>query len=324
MVVRLVLEHQQPRLFLAVYGCLDADGARIDLFALVEVCQIAALLEHLAGSGADIHQRDRALCRLLLAIDLTAARQIAVKCILDHLVIDDAVVDLSQEGGVTAVVRPVGVDHAHLGDGRVALFLARKIALEELQVVQLHRQAETGAHVLQRRSVHRDKALDGVDRGRNGIICLKGFRLVRRRLAGVDRVDEIAADFIQLRVRQLAAEHIDMCRRDLRAFALRHQLNALCARIRALVILARQRLDRENAVIAFRHRELLIIAVIHHRLGEHNVLRLRIDLRVNALDIVSAQLAHIGERRNLQQLAHAAAQRLRCAVESAAFFSIAS
>ena len=69
--------------------------------------------------------------------------EVAVKRGRDHLVVDLHVLKGGAEGGVAAVVRPVGVDDADLGDGGDAL-LAGKVALAELDVGQVHGQAAVG------------------------------------------------------------------------------------------------------------------------------------------------------------------------------------
>ena len=48
---------------------------------------------------------------------------------------------MGAEGGVAAVIRPIGVHHPHLRDGGVPLLLIPEIGLEELQVRQVHGQA---------------------------------------------------------------------------------------------------------------------------------------------------------------------------------------
>ena len=323
-VVGFVLKHQEPRLLLAVDVGIDTDGAGVDLLALVQIAQEAALLEHLGAGGADIHQSNRALGSLFRTVDLDACVQIAVIDLLYHRIFDVCVVDFGQERRVTAVIRPVGVDHADLGDGRIALFLACKVILEELQIVQIHCQTEGGQQLLQSSLVHGDKALDGLDGGRDGVVGIQRLRLVRGCLAGVHRVDQITADLVQILVGQLAAEHVDVRRSDLRTLALRHQLNALCTGVGALVILTRKRLDRQNGIVTFRHGEGLVIANVNHRLGEHNVLRSGIDIRINALNVVAAKLAHGRQRRDLKQAAHVRAKCLGRAVKTRLLFRIAS
>ena len=139
MVVGLVLEHEQPVLVVTVHERLHFNGAGVDLLGLVDVLQVAALLEHLSRDRTHVHQRNRALGSLFLAVDLHTGSHVAVKCVLHHLVLELYVVDLGEEGGVAAVVGPVGIDHANLGDGRVALFGVAEVGLQELEVVKVHR-----------------------------------------------------------------------------------------------------------------------------------------------------------------------------------------
>ena len=65
---------------------------------------------------------------------------VAVKGFLHHGVVDLHVVQNGAEGGVAAVVGPVGVDHLDLGDGGVPLLRA-EILLAELDVAQVHGEA---------------------------------------------------------------------------------------------------------------------------------------------------------------------------------------
>ena len=323
-VMGFIFKHEQPRLFLAVHGCVNADGAGIDFLTHINIRQVAALLEHLCTGGTDIHQGNRTLCSLFLAIDFDTASQITLIRCLDHRVFDIAAVNLGQEGGMTAMVRPVGVNHPYFGDGRITLFLTGKIALQELQVIQLHCQTQAGTHFLQRGCIHGDKAGYGIHLCGDCVIGSQCFRLFLGSLSGIHRVNQIATYFIQIRIGQLAAQHIDMGCRYLRTFSLGHQLDTLGTGIRTLVILTRQRFHCQNPVITLRHRILLIIAIVYHRFGEHDVLCLRIGFRINAFHIVTAQLTHIGQCRNFQQFPHAAAQRLGRTVESTALFSITS
>ena len=321
-VVRLVLEHEQPVLIVAVYERLDLDRAGVDLLGFIDVPEVAALFEHLRACGRNVHQRDRALCGLFLTIDLDARRKIAVERVLHHRVVDLCAVDLGQEGGVAAVVGPVGVHHAHLGDGRVALFLIAEIGLQKLQVIQVH----CKAHVCQQGGegglIHVDKAGDGRDRGRDRVLDLEGRGLVHGRFARLDRVDQIAADLVHIRRGQLALEHIDLGRRDRRALAAGQQLDALGAGVRALVELAGQRLDREHGVSACRTGEVLVIALVRHRLGKYNALCLFVGFGGKAFGVVAAQVPHMGQAFDLQKVVQAGKQAARLDVKAGLFFGI--
>ena len=78
MVMGLVLEHEQPGLLNAVNVDVNLDGAGIDLFALVEVGQLAGLLQVLAAHGGNVHQVDGLLADTL-AVHGFAGSQIALE-----------------------------------------------------------------------------------------------------------------------------------------------------------------------------------------------------------------------------------------------------
>ena len=322
MVVGLVLEHEQPVLIVAVHERLDLDRAGVDLLGFVDILEVAALFEHLGARGRNVHQRDRTLCGLFLSVDLDARRKVAVERILHHRVVDLHAVDLGQEGGVAAVVGPVGVHHAHLGDGRVALFLVAEVGLQELEIIQIHRKPHVLEQVGERSLIHIDKAGDRRDRGRDRVLDLERCRLVHRGFARLHRVDQVAADLVQICAGQLALEHIDLGRRDRRALAAGQQLDALRAGVRALVELAGQRLDREHGMSACRTGEILVIAHVRHRLGKDNALGLFIGLRGESLGIVAAQVPHMGQAFDLEQVVQAGKQAARLYVKAGLFFGI--
>ena len=322
MVVGLVLEHEQPFLGLAVHLNGDLDRAGVDLLGLVEVLEVAALFEYLCGSGCDVHEGDRTLCSLFFAVYFDAGSHIAVVSFLYHRIFKGHVVDLGEEGGVAAVVRPVGVDHTYLGDGRVAMLLVAEVGLEEGQVIEIHRKTERLLHLVQGSGIHVDEALNRCDLGRDLVNSMQGLGLVHRGLAGFDGVDEVTADLVQISIRQLALEHIDLCGSDDRTLALSHQLDALCAGIGALVELTGQGLDSQNGVCILGRGERLVVAHVGHRLGEYDVLGLGIDCLVHALDIIAAQIAHAGQGFDLQKIVQAVKQTVRLDVKAGTLLGI--
>ena len=70
-IVRLVLEKEQPVLRLAVDIHFDLDGAGVDLLRFVELFEHPALFQHFCGERADVHQIDR-----LGAVQFLARRKI--------------------------------------------------------------------------------------------------------------------------------------------------------------------------------------------------------------------------------------------------------
>ena len=318
----LVLEHEQPVLVVAVHECFHLNGAGVDLLGLVDILQVAALFEHLSGDGAHVHQRNRALGSLFLAVDLHTGSHVAVKCILHHLVLELYVVDLGEEGGVAAVVRPVSIDHADLGDGRIALLGVAEVGLQELEVVKVHRKTHVVQQVRERTLVHVGEADNGRNAGRDSVFHLEGSRLVHRSLAGVHGVDQVAANLVHVLSGEFAFQNVDFSSGNGRAFAAGEQLDALFAGIGALIELTGQRLYRKDGVSAFRTGKVLVVAHISHRLGEYDALCLLVGLRCKSLCIVAAEIAHMSQVFDFQQVVQAGEQAACFDIEAVFFLGI--
>ena len=194
--------------------------------------------------------------------------------------------------------------------------------MQELEVVQVHGKPHVRQQVGERGLVHMDKADDRGDRGRDRIFDPKGRGLVHRSLARLDRVDEVAADLIHVRVGQCAFKYIDFCRGDRRPLAAGQELDALRARIRALIELAGQRLDRKHGMSARRTGEALVVAHVRHRLGKDDALGFFIGFGGEALGIVAAEITDVGQPFDLQQVVQAGEQAARLNVEAGLFFGI--
>ena len=137
-VVRLVLEEEQPVLVLAVHVNLDLDGTGVDLLALVETREGPPLLEILRTDGAHVHEADG----FLVAPKLVTHVQVCIEGGLHDLVIDLDVGEFGTEGRVTTMIGPVGIDHLHLGDGRIAMLdVARNTSWKTLMSASVHCQA---------------------------------------------------------------------------------------------------------------------------------------------------------------------------------------
>ena len=105
------------------------DGAGVDLLALVQFRQQAPLFQDLRADGGNVHQGLRPLGGLFLAVDFHPCGQIPLVGSLNGRVVDLHLVDVGGEGGVAAVVGPIGVYHPDLGDGGVPPLVVPEIAL---------------------------------------------------------------------------------------------------------------------------------------------------------------------------------------------------
>ena len=114
------------------------------------------------------------------------------------------------EGGVAAVVGPVGVHYPHLGDGGVPLFLVPEVVLEELQVIQVHGQAQGVQQGGQGCFIHGGKAGHCVHMVGNGMLPRQRLGLVQAGLPAFYRVDEERFDFVHILLGQPAPQQIHL------------------------------------------------------------------------------------------------------------------
>ena len=262
-VVGLVLEHEEPVLVPAVNVYLDADGACVDLLAFVEILQNAVFLELFRGEGSDVHEAQR----LVVAAQLVAVRLVFSVCICDVGGLDIRVVDDGAECCVAAVIRPVGVDHADLSDGRIAV-LALEVILTELDIVVVHCKAVVYDEISKLGVGLVYESGEGLNAGRNGVLYFQGIVLVETALAGLDCVDEVVLDTREVFIGYLSLEHVDLSVLNNRALAGAEHLNALSRGIRTLIELTGQELNSEHALVSGGLRE-LVIYLVYRRLGEH-------------------------------------------------------
>ena len=310
----LVLEQEQPVLVLAVDIALDLDGAGVDLLGLVQILQDTLLLQLLGTIGGKVHHA----AGLVLTAQLGAHSHVAVKGFLHHGVVDLHIVQNGAEGGVAAVIGPVGVDHLDLGDGGVAL-LGAEVLLTELDVPQIHGQTlfldELGKACL----VQLVEAFQHCHGSGHGVIHFQGVLGLQRSLAGFHRVDDILFDLGHLLGGQSTLQQVDAGRAHQRALALTDELDALGSRGCALVELTGQILHREGHALAGGQ---LGVGVIHRRLAEHGADALVEQCFVDAFHIVAVQQAQTGQVLDAQQAGEFVFQTVCLDIKARLFFHI--
>ncbi len=240
MVVRFILEQKKPGLFLPVHGYRHLDGARIDFLGLVELVEKAFALQIAGGNGAQIHQADG-----LGAVQFPTDIKIVAPCFFKERIIEGHRVDHGQEGGVPAVIGPVGVDHADFRDGRVAL-LGAEIGLAERDVIRVHGQGIIAHELFKTAAVELQEAVERFDAGRDVKPGLQGFRLFRGGLAGLDGVYDVLFDRSHVRLGKLAVEGVHLGGADKGTGGAGDQLNALCSRVCALIKLSGEIFGNED------------------------------------------------------------------------------
>ena len=185
---------------------------------------------------------------------------------------------------MTAVVGPVGVDHADLGDGGIAPFLGLEVILQELQVVEVHCKTERVKELGKSRFVEGNEARNRCNRFGDRVIDRERFGHLKGCLAALDRVDDVFLDRRHVLLGDASAEDIDLCRADGRTVSAALELNALCGGICTLIELTGKGLDREyGAALCVKFAR----NVVELRLGEDGAYCLIEERRVDVFDVVA-------------------------------------
>ena len=312
-VVGLVLEEEQPVLEGAVDVNLDLDGAGVDLLGLVEVLELAGVLEPLGADGAHVHEAHG----LGVAPELVAHLHVAVEGGANDLVVKLDVAERRAEGGVAAVVRPVGVDHLDLGD-RGDAALAGEVALAEGDVREVHGKAALVDEGLELRLVERQEVLEHLDVRRLGIALGERLARLETRLARLHGVDDVVLDGGDVILGERALEHVDLRGAHDGPLALGDELDALTRGVCALVKLAGEKLHGKHDGAG---------GDLWHLGGGDVGLRLREDrghaarkeLGRYALDVVAVDETQAAEGADAEERLELALERLCLAVEPSLF-----
>ena len=193
MIVRLVLEHEQPWLLAPVHVRRYAHGAGVYLLGLVEVLELARLFEVSGAKGGQLHEREGPVFPPQLAAQFEAA----LICGAHARVGDVGRVYDGAEGGVAAVVGPICIEDAQLGEAGVAA-LGAEVFAAALGVVGVHGEAHIGDEGLEAGAVEAGEAAEDGDVGGLGVVFREGGALFEGGLAAFDGVYEVALDAPEL------------------------------------------------------------------------------------------------------------------------------
>ena len=290
-VMCLILEHEQPVLSLAVVIHGDLHRAGVDLLALVQVGEDARPAQFLGADGGKIHQGHRLV---LAGMDSLAQFQIVLVFLGNVVTADLHIVDLGGKGGMPAVIRPVGVDHLHFGDGGVTVLGIPEVGLTAECVVQIHGKALGTDKLLQTGPVQSGKALYRSNSLRHSIAGLQGLRHLQRSLPGFHRVDQIGLDPLEFLIGDVALQYIDPGILHGGTLTQGGELDALGAGIGPLVELTGQVLNGKDLAVTGRE---LVIDHIHRGLGEDGIPHRIEYLPADALHIIPVQQPDMAELR---------------------------
>ncbi len=205
-VVGLVLELEEPGFLLAVHIHIHADAAGIVLLALLLVVEDTLFLQPAGSDGGQLHETEALTLASKFPAHGMELAELALDLALHEGVVHGDGVQLGVEGGVAAVVAPVGVEYPQLGLGGVPLLIAE--VLHHLgEVVGVHGQAPLGAECGIFLRLHGSEAFQ--DAGGTDLGLVGKVQLGKVLLAGLHRIDIIMADSVQSRVRHVVVKYYE-------------------------------------------------------------------------------------------------------------------
>ena len=140
MIVRLILEVDEPLFFLPVdiHGYNNAAG--VDLVGFLLIVKLAFGFQFFHREGGKIHQADKFVVSAF--VQHFTITQILLICIANRLKIvtlpERHAGELGRKCGMAAVIRPVGIQNTDLRHRGISFFLIPEIVLNMLKITECH------------------------------------------------------------------------------------------------------------------------------------------------------------------------------------------
>ena len=295
MVVCLILKVDQPLFVHTVNIHRNNDGAGIDLIGFFLIFQFAFFFELFRAQKSQIHQADKFVRTAF--VQLVTVSQIFLECTFNDVTIislaKSNILQLCGEGGMTAVIRPVGIQYTDLCHGRITFFFVLKIILNMQEILEGHGQSQRIIQFFQLCFRHILKTVKDLYICRLIKFLYQSFRFFDTCLAGIHRVDAVILDCCVFFLCNIAFDNISNSGTDHRLCASVQELHTLYGRIGTLVKLSRQKLYREYSCSVC-YRQFFMIQSIYRRLSEHTLAGLLKYLVGQILHIVADQLTDTG------------------------------
>ena len=112
MVVRLVLELEEPLLLHAVHVDIDVDAAGVVLLALLEIVELAVRAQPACADGGELHEAEALILSSELFPHVSEHLQAVLELTLHEGLVHSDLLKLGSEGGMAAVVAPVSIQDA--------------------------------------------------------------------------------------------------------------------------------------------------------------------------------------------------------------------
>ena len=138
----LILEINQPLLGLPVDFNRNYDGAGIDLVRFLLILKFSFFFQLSHSHQRQIHKTDELIIssfeNLFMVSDILLIGFLNGCTIIS--VFEFYILKLRREGGMTAVIGPVGIQHTDLGHERVTVLLTSEVILDMLEILEGHSQ----------------------------------------------------------------------------------------------------------------------------------------------------------------------------------------
>ena len=225
----LVLEHNQPFLFLAIYISIYNNTAGINFFRLVKIIKLPLLSQGLHAHYSQVHQ---SYIPLLGAIDLGTVIEITIICALNNLrviaLLNIHQVNSSSKCGMAAMVRPVSVYNPDFSNSRISSLGIPEICLAELQVFKAHSKTAELNKVFQHLIIPANKAMKNLHIWRSISLHIKACWLFESSLAAFNCIDVIGLNSSKSIIIYITYQNNYSGSSNIWTLLLGNQLNTLC------------------------------------------------------------------------------------------------
>ena len=194
-VVSFVFEHQQPFFLFAVDVHIDFYAASVDFFAFIKALELACAFEIFCTDCCKVHQcYGTVTCRVQFVFDF----KIFFPACLNVFIFDNYVLQLCHKCCMTAVVRPVCIDHLDFCESWVSFFCVLEVVVAECQVVCIHCKPVFFYETFKISFCHINKAFKNRCFFRNRIYFCQCFWFFHGGFAAFHRVNKIFFDFFKI------------------------------------------------------------------------------------------------------------------------------
>ena len=211
-----IFKIHQPFLGFSVHFHRNHNGTGIDFIRFFLVLQFSFFFQPFHGHQGKIHQTDKLILPALIHLF------VCVQIILVSLFHGGPVKSLPKgnvfqfcgKSSMTAVVRPVGIQHTDFRHGRVSFFFLLEIILNVQEILKGHGKAQRIIEIFQLLLLQSGKSIQNLHILRFLKIIRQRFRLFQSGFSGIHRINAVGFDGFKLLPAHFTFNHIGGGRTD--------------------------------------------------------------------------------------------------------------